>query len=77
MSAHALPKLLPDVHDFTGRMAHALSAGRTFVREASCAIAGHDYLFHLSDDAIRLRCADCGHETPGWKIEPRIGRRRA
>jgi hypothetical protein len=75
--AYALPKLLSDVHDVTGRLAHALSAGHTWMRESTCAIGGHDYLLHLSNDGICLRCADCGHETPGWHIEPRIGRRRA
>ena len=77
MIAHALPKLLPDVHEFTGRLAHTLSGGRTWMREAACAIGGHDYLMHLSNDGICLRCADCGHETPGWHIGPRIGRTKA
>ena len=75
--AHALPKLLPDVHGFAGRVAHALSAECTRVREGICAIGGHDYLLHLSNDGVCLRCADCGHETPGWHIEPRIGRPKA
>jgi hypothetical protein len=39
------------------------------VREAACALRGHDYLQHAEQGRLFLRCADCGHETQGWSID--------
>jgi hypothetical protein len=69
MFAQVLPKLLPDVHDFDVRVSRAIGSVRAMVRETACTIGGHDYLLHAADNRICLRCADCGHETPGWRID--------
>jgi hypothetical protein len=69
MFAQVLPKLLPDVHDVDVRVWRAVGAVRALVRETACAIGGHDYLLHAAGNRICLRCADCGHETPGWRID--------
>jgi hypothetical protein len=37
------------------------------VRVALCALHGHDLLLHFERGRrVCLRCANCGHETPGW-----------
>ena len=77
MSAHALPKLLPDAEDLDLRLTRALAAVRAFVRKAACAVGGHDYRLHASANRICLRCADCEHETPGWRLDARVARRTA
>lgn len=43
-------------------------AAAVLVREAACAVRGHDYLQHAQAGRIFLRCADCGHETHGWSL---------
>ena len=42
------------------------------VREAFCGIHGHDNMLQFEQDRMFLRCASCGHESPGWDLdEPR------
>jgi hypothetical protein len=38
------------------------------VRQMFCGLHGHDTLLHFEHDRISLRCASCGHETPGWEL---------
>jgi hypothetical protein len=57
-----------DVPYIKGRVADATRAVRVFVRETACAIGGHNYLLHAAGGRICLRCAECGHETPGWRV---------
>jgi hypothetical protein len=76
MSAHVLPKPLPHVPDLDV-LTRALGAVRAYVRETTCAVGGHGYLLHAEGNRICLRCADCGHETPGWRIDVRGARRAA
>ncbi len=45
------------------------------IRYALCSLHGHDPLLHYDQNRIYLRCASCGHETPGWELDehrPRI-----
>jgi hypothetical protein len=45
------------------------SSGRmhSWVRDTLCAMRGHDLMLHFDrGHRICLRCATCGHETPGW-----------
>jgi hypothetical protein len=51
----------PHVHDWR----HA----GMLVREALCAVHGHDYRRHSEGTRLFLRCAECGHETHGWYID--------
>lgn len=38
------------------------------VREMLCALRGHDLMLHFENGRrVCLRCATCGHETPGWQ----------
>jgi hypothetical protein len=77
VSAHALPKLLTHGQDLDVRLTRALGAVRAFALKTACAVGGHDYLFHVAGARICLRCADCGHETPGWRIDVRVAGRTA
>lgn len=38
-----------------------------WINETYCGLAGHDLLFDFEPGKrIYLRCANCGHQTPGW-----------
>jgi hypothetical protein len=40
------------------------------VRELLCALHGHELMLHVErGHRIYLRCAMCGHETPGWETK--------
>lgn len=45
-------------------------AGRVMdrVRQMVCGLHGHDSLLQFERDRMYLRCASCGHETPGWEL---------
>jgi hypothetical protein len=64
---HVLPNHLPDV-DLDVRLGRAFQTARTFIREAACLVEGHNYLLETAANRIFLRCANCGHETPGWHL---------
>ena len=38
------------------------------VRQMLCGMHGHDALLQFQQDRMFLRCASCGHETPGWEV---------
>ena len=38
------------------------------VRQMFCALHGHDSLLQFEQDRMFLRCASCGHESPGWEL---------
>lgn len=38
------------------------------VRQMWCGLHGHDTLLQFEQDRMFLRCASCGHETPGWEL---------
>jgi hypothetical protein len=38
------------------------------VREAFCGLHGHDNLLQFGHDRMFLKCASCGHESPGWEL---------
>jgi LSD1 subclass zinc finger protein len=40
------------------------------IREVACALHGHDAMLHFERGRMSLRCATCGHETPGWFVGP-------
>jgi hypothetical protein len=39
-----------------------------WVRQTVCGLHGHDNLLQFEHDRMFLRCASCGHETPGWEL---------
>jgi hypothetical protein len=42
-----------------------------WVRQTACGVLGHDNLMQFEHDRLFLRCASCGHESPGWSlVEP-------
>ncbi len=59
--------------DLSGRMMDR-------VRQMLCGLHGHDSLLQFQQDRMFLRCASCGHETPGWEVsepKPVAARRHA
>ena len=46
------------------------------VQYALCSLHGHDPLLHFDQNRMYLRCASCGHETPGWELDERRPRLR-
>jgi hypothetical protein len=38
------------------------------MRQMLCGLHGHDSLLQFEQDRMYLRCASCGHETPGWEL---------
>ena len=36
-----------------------------------CAIRGHEDYLHFEKNRVYLQCVACGHESPGWTVEPR------
>ena len=46
------------------------------VQYAMCSLHGHDPLLHFDQNRMYLRCASCGHETPGWELDERRPRLR-
>jgi hypothetical protein len=53
-------------------VAEAVAAcGRILARwigQVVCGLRGHQMLLRYEATRISLRCAWCGHETPGWQI---------
>jgi len=45
-----------------------------YAHQAICAVSGHDYWLRVGEARIFLQCADCGHETPGWRIDGKVER---
>lgn len=47
-----------------------VTRARARVHRAFCVLRGHDLMFHFERGRrVCLRCADCGHETPGWQTK--------
>jgi hypothetical protein len=38
------------------------------LRQMYCGMHGHDTLLQFQQERMFLRCASCGHETPGWLL---------
>lgn len=38
------------------------------LRQVYCGMHGHDTMLQFQQDRMFLRCASCGHETPGWSL---------
>ena len=67
MFTEALPKLGPSAADIDHRSADWSGRAHSWVEETLCALHGHDLMLHVErGHRICLRCATCGHETPGW-----------
>jgi hypothetical protein len=39
-----------------------------WLRQTLCGLHGHDTLLRFEHERLSLRCASCGHETPGWEL---------
>jgi hypothetical protein len=45
-----------------------LSGAVIRLRRLLCGLQGHRAMLHFAPRLLNLRCARCGHETPGWQI---------
>ncbi len=71
MFTKALPKLRAhSVHATVDGLKDCLKHVCSWASESRCAFRGHDQLVHFTSGRMFLRCATCGHETPGWQIDP-------
>lgn len=55
----------------TADKAHAEGFGgrvMDWLRQTYCGLRGHDTLLHFEQERMSLRCASCGHDTPGWDL---------
>jgi hypothetical protein len=73
MRIEALPKVMSYEWNVRVRpeIRHNWSAAsrrlQTWLRETVCGAHGHDLLLQVDRGRrVYLRCANCGHETPGW-----------
>jgi hypothetical protein len=41
----------------------------TWMRQFVCGLHGHDELLQFGDGRLSLKCASCGHDSPGWEIK--------
>jgi len=39
-----------------------------WIKQMYCGLHGHDTLMQYEKERVYLRCASCGHETPGWTL---------
>jgi hypothetical protein len=63
------PHLIPSVRATTDE---APTDGLSVIdrlRQVYCGMHGHDSLLQFEQDRMFLRCASCGHETPGWSLD--------
>ena len=44
----------------------------SFVRRRACALRGHDLMMEFAPKRLSLRCAACGHNTPGWVLDVKM-----
>ena len=40
----------------------------SWIRQAYCGLRGHDEMLQFGRERIALKCASCGHESPGWEL---------
>jgi hypothetical protein len=55
----------------TAGQAHAEGSGgrvMDWLHQTLCGLRGHERLLHFEQERMSLRCASCGHETPGWDL---------
>lgn len=52
--------------------------GRLLARlgQLLCGIRGHDAFLHVDGKRVTMRCASCGHDTPGWDLQGSAPRKR-
>lgn len=41
------------------------------VKRFLCALRGHEEYLQFEKNRVYLQCVACGHESPGWTVEPR------
>jgi hypothetical protein len=57
------------VRPWWAQVASRLGAARALWREAACGLGGHAMILHVEPQRLSLQCMECGHNTPGWKLD--------
>lgn len=55
-----------------GGVASLLHVIVSFLRRRVCALRGHDLMMEFAPKRLSLRCAACGHHTPGWALDVKM-----
>lgn len=63
----ALALQLPETDPAESR-AGLMAATMSWIQQGLCGLHGHDSLLQYERNRIFLRCASCGHQTPGWDL---------
>jgi hypothetical protein len=63
------PHLIPSVRAATDESPTDGLSVIDRLRQVYCGMHGHDSLLQFEQDRMFLRCASCGHETPGWSLD--------
>ena len=50
------------------RRGGVIATTMSWIQQGLCGLHGHDSLLQYERNRIFLRCASCGHETPGWDL---------
>ena len=67
-SAHGIALTPAVVHDERGTDDGFGERIVRWIKETYCGLHGHDSLMQFEKERMFLRCASCGHETPGWSL---------
>ena len=70
MATRAAVRVIAPPSAGDGQPQHLLQRGLTWMKQAVCGLGGHDYLVHTTSNRLFLQCTSCGHETPGWRVDP-------
>ena len=57
-----------DVHQADDKVGAIVVGLFDRVHQILCALHGHDSLLNFEHDRMFLKCASCGHESPGWAL---------
>ena len=70
MATRAAVRVIAPPQAADGQPQHLLQRALMRMKQTVCGLAGHDYLVHTTGKRLFLQCTSCGHETPGWRVDP-------
>jgi hypothetical protein len=59
-------------HDYDSIFTAAMRTAGRVVRQIICGVGWHESFKKSAGNRIFLQCVECGHETPGWRIDVAI-----
>ena len=67
MITHTLAPLRPFA--ISHELESWLHRAAAWSQETCCGLHGHDLLLHFESRRMFLKCASCGRETAGWRLD--------